>query len=175
MMNNELTKKQKTVCLCIDGLSLIFLGLFLMIVGLGLTVYDFKKIILSAILFFLGVSMILSAFVQKNSLLLWIGSVIFVCSSVGFFAEGIESLGYSNLYPIYISSPAIASLLTLTLSREYRMHLTIALFFGVISLLFTLEICGLLSINIIIPIVLILMGITIIVSAFIFKGEKNER
>lgn len=170
----SLSNTQKQICIIIDGIATILFGIFLLFVGLGLTVYEFRLIILFAALLFIGLAMTVNSFVQTNSLLLWLGIFLCVSSSVGFLAEGISALSYANLYPIFIAAPAAASLITLCMSKEIRLHLFISLFFGILSILFSMEAGNIISINIILPIAVILIGI-IIIGAIFPKGDKNGK
>lgn len=165
---------QRRACFIVDAVSVLLLGIFLLLVGLDLTLYDFDKIIYFALLLFLGSAMLLNSCIQINSLLLWIGSFVMVCGIYGFLAQGISGIDYRDLYPIVLAAPAIASLLSLSISKEKRMHVYISLFFGVISLIFSLESGGILPINIVLPIVFMVIGIIIFGAVFI-KGEKNGK
>ena len=175
MSSNHLTQKQKNICYLIDGIAFILLGIFLILSATELLKVDFKSIILFAILLFFGLAMIANSFVQHNSMLLWIGTLLFVCALAGFFVNCTEAITYRKIYPLFIASPAIASLVSMILASEHKMHLFSAVFFGVIAVLFAFESAGLVSIKIIIPIAFILVGIIIIISVLFTKGEKNER
>lgn len=171
---SNLSLKQRRICIIVDSVATFLLGVFLLLVGLKIIYYDFYRILLSSILLFGGIAMSINAFVQSNSLILWIGSALAVCACVGFIVEANIGFGYSDLYPIYIAAPAIASLITLFIKKEYKIHLLTAVFFGIISILFSLESSGILPISIVLPIVLMVVGLIISGAVFI-KGEGNGK
>jgi len=107
-----LTKKQIIISQIIIALAALILGVLFLLSFLDVLPLNFLQAILILIPIALATALIFLGFVQDNTLLIWLSIIIyaiFAVSVLHFF--GRCDLTIAKLYPIYILSPALASLL----------------------------------------------------------------
>ncbi len=161
MTNHELTKKQIFHSRLVLGTALGLLGTFLLLCGVGVLPFSPLKILAASSLIALALVCFIWAFIQDNTLMLWLSFPLFFAAIVSILA-GFTSKGYGFYYPIYIISPAVASLVTATCSSEWKDHLKMIILFTPSSIIFALNSVFNVSWAIVIPILLIFIGSYII-------------
>ena len=170
MDESELTERQKRLSILVTGVVLLILGTVLLLTGAGAFHADFKKLLLPSCLAAVAVIFFCTAFIQGNSLLLWLSFAFLLPSLVSFLAA-FTPLGYNRLYPVYFLTPAVCSFFTMLYSREYIFHLKIIILFALAFF------CALTSLffdfSIVLPVTLIVAAAGIIVLSLV-KEKKND-
>ena len=170
----ELTPSQRLAGNIIAGVGTLLCGLFLLLVGLNVFApLTIETVWLCAILFAVGLVFVVTAFVQRNSVTMWL-SFAFLVPAVVTTLNNFTALSYAQLYPLYIAIPAIASFFTMFLTREYRSHGKVILFFGVLAGIFACSSTGLLEWNIVLPMLVVFVGLLIILVALKTKKGEND-
>jgi len=175
-MENEdviLSSGQKLACSISAGILLILLGIFLLLSGLGVFPFGIMLAIIPATLVTIGLIFVVAGFIQDNVVALWLGSFVLATSLVSIFAplSATVRLGYARLYPLYLAAPAIASLVTMFYSREFKDHLKAIIFFLALSGFFFLNSVFGVSWVIVLPIMLAAFGIFIVVVAIVLRNS----
>lgn len=166
------------------SLELILFGVFLLVVSFNENLlgpeWGVSKIWLPATLgLFWLICLTHSAF-MKNTVTLWISYVFLTCLA----AWLIVNLGgkeYSQIYPIYVAIPAIASAGTILFSKDKNLHLKSIIFFGAVAIILLLNSLGGLDWFIIAPIVVIVIGAFIFINAITSRkgrwddGDRPQR
>lgn len=157
------------------GVLLVLCGVFLLLTGLNVIPLKLSDLALPTILLTIGLTLIITAFIQKNTVSLWL-SVMFLVPALISYLAAYTSLTYGNLYPFYIAMPGIASLATMLMSRNFSDHLKVAAFFGLPALIFCLNSFSLLGWNAVLPILVVYVGALIIYIAVSSKinGKKED-
>lgn len=171
----EITPLQRVAGNIVAGALIILCGLFLLLVGLKVIPLGFKEVAPAACLFAVGLTLLFTAIVQRNSVSLWLSFAFNVPAAVTLIAS-YTSLGYGNLYPFFIAVPAIASLFTAFMSRGWKEHLKVIAFFGIIALLFSLNSLFGASWGIVIPLLVVFIGLLIIYAAVssVISQKKHQ-
>lgn len=173
----ELTPRQKLVGNLVAGGFTLLCGIFLLLCGVGVFPLSLRDVALPAVLSAVGLALFTTAIINRNSVSMWL-SWAFLTPAVISFVAAYTSLGYGNLYPFYIAIPALASLLTLPMTpRSWKGHIKVILFFGVLAFLFMLNSLMGIGWRIVLPIILVLAGLTIIavaLCAVLPRGGQNR-
>ncbi len=178
-MNNqneemELTKGQRMAGNIIAGAYTVAVGIFLLIVGLGvINGLTIKNTALPAILLTVGLVFITTAIIQTNTVSLWL-SFAFTVPAIVSFLNNFTDLSYAQLYPLYIAIPAIASLFTMIMSRAYRDHLKTIIFFGLIAIIFALDSVFNVGWGVVIPALVVFVGLMIVYAAVKINKSEEE-
>ena len=139
-----LTKKQKCACNIVMGCLLLAAGIILVLAGTGVIKAAVRDIAAPTVLFSFGAAVLLSAIIAKNSLSMWFAGVVLACGCVSLLAVT-TPVGYAQLYPIYIASPAIGCIFSFRFA-EFKFPLVKAiLLFGILGGIFALGssgVCG---------------------------------
>lgn len=174
----ELTPLQRVTGNIVAGALIVLCGLFLLLVGVKVIPLKFADVAPAACLFAVGLTLLVTAFIQRNTVSLWLSFAFNVPAVISLFAA-YTSFGYGNLYPFYIAIPAIASLFTLFLSTSKAEHVKVVLFFGMLAFLFALNSLMHVGWGIVIPLLVVFAGLLIlyvaVCSVWRDKKEKNER
>ena len=123
------------------------------------------------VLLTIGLVFLTTALVQHNTVSMWISFAFIIPAIVATF-NNFTALTYAELYPAYIGIPAISSLFTAIMSRNFRDHIKIIIIFGLIAITFSFQSSGLLGWNIIVPMLVSFAGIAIIYAAI--RMNKSE-
>lgn len=170
MQEPALTKKQKFLSRIALGAVVLLLGLFLLLCGSGAINLSFLKILPPAVLLSIAVICFSWAFIQDNTLTLWL-SLPFALSACVSVLAGFTAKGYGFYYPFYIFAPAAASLVTAIYSGRWRDHLKVVVLFGGLSVLFTLNSMFDVSWRIVLPLAALFLGVCITISALWRKND----
>ncbi|MCH5162938.1 MAG: hypothetical protein J1G38_05565 [Clostridiales bacterium] len=139
-----LSKKQKYVCNIVMGALLIAAGIILVLAGADVIKTPVRKLAAPTVLFAFGASVLFSAIIAKNSLSMWLSGVILTCGMTSLLAV-VTTADYGNLYPLYIASPGIGCLLAIFFAEVKLSQVKGMLFFGVMSIIFSLQSSGVCS------------------------------
>lgn len=170
-----LSKKQKYACYVVTGVLLLAVGLILILAGTGVINASVGTIAAPTVLFGLGVSILVSAIITKNSISLWIAGVILACGTASLI-EVLSTATYANLYPIYIAAPGIGCAFSVWLAEDKIALIKPIVFFGGLSAVFSLNSSGACGWGITGGILAAFVGICVIavaVNAFINKDKNN--
>jgi len=175
-MDNDdiiLSPRQKLACSISAGALLVALGIFLLLVGVGVFPFGLRLALIPASLVTVGLIFIVAGIIQDNVVALWLGCFILAASTVSIFAPLAYTVrrGYSILYPLYIAAPGIACLVTMIYSREFKDHIKAIIFFFVLSGFFFLNSAFGVPWVIVLPLMLASFGIFIIVVAVIVRNR----
>lgn len=166
-----LTRKQRLAGNLTAGAAVIAAGLVLLLAGADVIKADVKVLAAPVLLSAVGLSLLVTALIQRNVVSLWVSFAFTVPALVSFLAA-FTSVGYKELYPLYIAIPAIASLFTMPMSRSLRDHGKVVLLFGVTAALFALNSSGLLGWGVVGPLLIVYVGLLIVYAAL--KSHKKE-
>ncbi len=157
--SNEIDGKKRIVSNLVFASGLVLTGVALIIMGvledsLGVAYASLiAPIILTA--FFL-INLIVS-FLQRNTVALYIAGLCLANALIAVIGNFTE-VGYDRIYPLFILSPGLASLFTLIMSKEYKLHLLLGAFFACTAGIFALQSCFDVSWAIIIPVFVLYLG-----------------
>lgn len=159
--DNQLNKKQIFYSRLVLGGAAFLLGLFLLLCGVKIVPLPVLKTLPVAIAITLGLICFLWAFIQDNTLMLWLSMPLFFAALVSLLCAIDSQHGYGFYYPIYIASPAAASLVTALYSGEWKDHLKVIFLFLPVSIILLLGSMLKLHWTVILPIFLIFIGLYI--------------
>ena len=170
-----LTKKQKCACNIVMGVLLITAGIILVLAGADVIHVSARLIAAPTILFGFGLAVGLSAIIAKNALSMWLAGVILSCGLPSLIVA-VTTLGYSNVYPIYIAAPALGCVFSVWFAEAKLPQFKCMAFFGVIAGLFALASSGVCSYGLAGGLVAAFCGLCVIaiaVEAYLAK-EKDK-
>lgn len=78
------------------------------------------------------------------------------------------------LYPLYIATPAIASLFTMFMSGEYKFHIRIILVFAVPAVFFALFAAEIWTVGVLVPAIIMYAGLLALYSALSASAASEE-
>ena len=170
-----LTKKQKYACYIVTGVFILVAGLILIFAGTGVIKASVRTIAAPTVLFGLGVSILISAVISKNSISLWLAGVILTCGAVSLF-DAVTPASYANLYPMYIAAPGVGCAFSVWLA-EYKISvIKPMIFFGGLAAVFSLNSSGACGWGLTGGILAAFVGLCIIaiaLSAYINRDKNN--
>lgn len=170
-----LSKKQKCACNIVTGATLVVAGLLLALAGGGVIHAPVKTIVAPTVLFAVGLSVLISAVIGKNSLSMWLAGVI-ICCGVPSLINAVSGVAYSVTYPVYIAAPGIACLLAICFSETWFPQVKGGIFFCVIAGLFALASNGVTGYGLAGGLVAAFIGLCVIAlgAQSYFKKDNNE-
>lgn len=127
-----LSKKQKCACNIVMGCMLVAAGVILALAGANVIKASVRDIAAPTILFAFGSSVLLSAFIAKNSLSMWFAGVILACGLTSLLAV-VTPCGYAEVYPIYVAAPGIGCLFSVWFAEAVFPQIKGMVFFGAIG------------------------------------------
>lgn len=127
-----LTKKQKCACNIVMGCLLVTAGIILVLAGCDVIHASVRDIAAPTILFGFGLSVLFSAVIAHNSLSMWFAGVVLACGLTSLLSVT-TTAGYSNLYPIYVASPAIGCVFSVWFAEIKLNQIKAILFFGILG------------------------------------------
>jgi len=142
--NLEPSKAQKLIQRISAIAILALAGLFLLLAGVVAVLPNILTVLAATILLACCLIFLVSGIVGKNPVSIWIALAFFT----PFLIEILTSLyvvTYAQIYPLYIATPAIASLITGAIWRNLKLHLFAIVFFGGMAILFSIQSIGLLN------------------------------
>jgi len=169
-----LTKKQIIISQIVVAIAAFLLGLMFLLSALGVIPFGFLDAVLIFIPIVGGTALFMLGFVQDNTLLIWI-SAIFLSAFIAHFIHifGRCDLTITNLYPIYILSPAIASLLVGVYdSFKLKQHLKIIFPFLALAISFSLNSFWGIHFGIVIACIFLFIALCFVL--FIIKTHKAK-
>lgn len=170
----ELTPEQKLLGNVIAGLYLVACGVVLLLVGLGVFgSVTVGSMWLPTVLLTLGLIFFTTGLIQGNVVSVWLACAFMVPAAISYLAN-FTPLTYARLYPFYVATPAICSLVTAALSRRaVKEHLKVGCFFGIIAAALALKSFGVCGWSVALPVIVVFIGIVIIFSA-VKRNKENE-
>ncbi|MDR2201654.1 MAG: hypothetical protein LBP26_02655 [Clostridiales bacterium] len=176
-MNNidelELTPRQRLAGNLTAGGVILLCGIFLLLCGLGAVPLSVTKIWLCSVLTAVGLVLLITGFIQRNTVSVWLAFAFLVPALV----EGLAKSGtadYGNLYPLYIAIPAVASLVTMLYGGAWRSHVPVIALFGPVAAIFSLNSSGALEWAIVIPLLIVFIGAVVILSAALSNRGADD-
>ncbi len=136
-----LSKVQKMACNIAMGVLLLVASLILILAGTDVIDVSIKSIAAPTLLFGIGLGILFSAIIAKNSLSMWLAGVVLTCGFTSLLAIT-TSAGYENLYPLYIAAPAIGFIFSMPFADAKFPLLKAMGFFGGIAAVFSLQSSG---------------------------------
>ena len=178
MKNNETEneiRSGKLAANLIAGGYTVLCGIFLLLVGLKVfgESLSMRNMALPTILLTVGLVFLTTAFVQWNSVSMWLAFVFVVPAAVSYI-NNFTAASYAQLYPLYIAIPAIASFFTMFMSCSKRDHLYIIGFFGLIALIFAIQSSGLAGWGVTLPVLVVFVGLTIVLAAIKLNMRRTD-
>lgn len=167
----ELSPAKRLVCNISAAVIILAAGLFLLLCGLDVFHIRVTRIIVGVMLAAVGLVFMLSAFISRNSVSLWL-SFCFLTPALVELLVCVTSAGYSVLYPLYIAVPAVASLFTMLYTRQWLAHLWVVALFGVPAAIFALGNIDGIGWAVIVPALIIYIGCLMLVLAI--KARKKD-
>ena len=174
IITTEITAKQRLISNLTAAIGIILCGLFLLLCGVGAIGVDIVGAIAPAILIAFGAILLINALVQTNTVSLYLSVLFFVCALTSCLANFAGSLNYGKLYPFYIAAPAIASLFTMLMSRNFVSHTKVIVVFGVPSFFFFMLSFGVWAWYITLPAVLTYVGLLALYVALSVRAKPEE-
>lgn len=171
----ELTPSQRLAGNIIAGAYLVACGVVLLLTGLGVFgAVTVGSIWLPTVLLTLGLILFTTGLIQGNVVSVWLACAFTVPAVISYLAL-FTSLTYAQLYPLYVATPAISSLVTALLSRKaVKEHLKVVLFFGVIAAAFALRSFAIVGWSVVLPLIVVFIGFIIIFSSIKKSKESNK-
>ena len=174
MNAKELTRNQIILGNIFGGIMVVAIGIFLLIIGLGaIKGLTLKNMALPTILACIGIVFLFSSIIQRNSLSMWIACA-FLLPAIITYIVNFTPLGYRHLYPLYIAIPSVACIGNLFLDKHYKFNIKIIFIFGIMSGVFALQSSGLISMSIVFPIFIVIVGIVILLGAMKITKKTNR-
>ncbi|MCH5158016.1 MAG: hypothetical protein J1F33_02345 [Clostridiales bacterium] len=170
-----LTKKQKYACYIVTGAFLLAAGLILVLSGVGVISASVGDVAAPTVLYALGVSILISAVITKNSISLWIAGVMLTCASASLI-EVVTSATYGNLYPMYIAAPGVGCAFSLWLAEDKPFVIKPMIFFGGLAAVFSLNSSGACGWGITGGVLAAYIGLVIIaiaINAYLGRNKNN--
>lgn len=167
----ELSPARRLACNLIAAGVVLLAGLFLLLCGLDAIPVKVSKAICGTLLCAVGLMFLASALIGNNSVSLWL-SVCFLMPALVELLVKTTHAGYAELYPLYIATPAAASLVTMLFTRCVAGHLPVILLFGVPSGIFALRAGGVAAWSVVVPVLVLYVGILMVILAL--KGRKKD-
>lgn len=169
----ELTPRQRIAGNITAGIFVIACGIFLLLCGVNVIPVRVTRVLVFSLLLTVGLVLFVTGLIQKNSVSLWL-AFVFLLPALVEVLNKFAGVNYSALYPIYIAIPAVASLFTMFMTLQWRDHIYVILFFGIIASVFALQSSGLLGLSVVVPIIVILVGAFILYIALRSKRDKTD-
>lgn len=171
----ELSKGKRFASNLTAAVGLFLCGAVLLVFGIGGESWGISVVLLVApvILLAIGLIFLVSSLIQVNTVTLYI-SVLFLVSSLVSFLANLTDITYATLWPLYVAAPAVASLFTMFMSGEYRFHIRMICVFAVPALLFALFACGIWSVGVLIPSLIMYAGLLALYVALSINGASEE-
>ncbi|MBQ7227338.1 MAG: hypothetical protein IJX05_02940 [Clostridia bacterium] len=170
-----LSPKKRFICNLIAAIGILTCGAVLLVFGIignGVGVYV-SQLIVPVILLTIGLIFMITSLIQMNTVTFYLAIVFLVCSLVSFLAH-FTPLSYGMIYPLYIASPAIASLFTMIMSKEYAFHLRLIFLFAVPAVFFQLFATELWSLSVLVPVLLMYCGLVVLSFALSANSVSEE-
>ncbi len=141
----------------------LLLIVWFVLVAVGVVAIGFWDIFLGSVLLAMGITLLVSGAIQKNSVSVWLAFPFLVPAVIEFLCKFSLS-SYIILYPLYIAIPAIGSLVCLTFAGGKKAHVKVILFFGLEAIFYLLNVLSIIQmfVSIILCIVLVLVAVTYI-------------
>jgi hypothetical protein len=151
------------------------LVVWLVLVGVGVVSIGFWNILAGSILGAIGVILLVSGAIQKNSVSIWLSYAFLIPAIIEFLCKFSIS-NYSVLYPLYIAIPAISSLICLTFARGKSAHVKVIIFFVLEAVFYLLSVLNVfqLFVSVILSVVLALLTIVYITIRIFRSNSRNE-
>lgn len=172
--NDELTplsRKKKMICNITAAGIIMLAGVILLFCGVGIIPVSASTAAAGVLTFSIGLILLVTALVQRNSVAMWLCFLFFMPALVELI-EKVSPATYANLYPIYVAAPAMSSLFTALLTREWRIHLPIILAFMPPAATLALCSSGICKLSVGLPILVIYLGCLMLIIAL--KGRMKD-
>lgn len=170
----ELSRGKRRVSNLIAAFGLLLCGGVLLVFGICGEGWGISAVALIApvVLLSLGLILLITSLIQINTVTLYLAALLLVCSLVSFLAN-LTDATYGTLWPLYLASPAVASLFTMIMSGEYRFHIRVICLFAVPALFFALFVSGIWGVAVLVPAIILYAGLLALYFA-LSVGSVNE-
>ncbi|HIV64492.1 MAG TPA: hypothetical protein H9693_07010 [Firmicutes bacterium] len=171
----ELSRGKRLASNLIGACGLLACGGVLLAFGIagesiGVSVID---LIAPVALLSVGLVLLATALIQRNTVSMYLSFLFLVPALVSFLAN-LTEMTYSMLYPLYIATPAIASLFTMFMSGEYKFHIRIILVFAVPAVFFALFAAEIWTVGVLVPAIIMYAGLLALYSALSASAASEE-
>lgn len=150
--------------------SVVALLAFYVLVYFGVIAIDFWSNFVGAMLCCIGIILLLSGLVQRNSVSIFLAFPFLVPGILAILCEN-SIAQYWYLYPLYIAIPAISSFFTMLVCGGYKTHLKVIAVFVVEALFYVLNIVGVMAMPL--SIVLSIVWALIVFAYIIYKITRS--
>lgn len=177
-MNDELyevrlSPKKRLLSNILSAAIIIAAGLFLLLCALGVIKLSASKAICGTLLTAVGASFLTCAIIGRNSVTMWLSFCFLVPALVELLAKT-TSAGYKNLYPLYVAIPAIASAVTMFVTRQWAFHLGFVAVFGIPAAILALSSSGVLSWQAVGAALVIYVGLLVLIISIKHRKKDDE-
>lgn len=171
----EISRGKRLASNLVAAIGIFICGAVLLVFGLtgesvGVSV---ASLIAPVILSSLGLIFLTTSLIQGNSVTLYLAVILLVCAVVSFVAN-LTEVTYGMLYPLYISSPAIASAITMIMSKDYNFHLKIIVIFAVPAIFFAFFAAELWTVAVLVPALIMYAGFLALYAALAVNSVAEE-
>lgn len=135
--------------------------------------FDFYKISTGTLLLALGMIFLITAFIQGNSVSLWLSVVFIIPAIISLLCKN-GYAKYSDLYPLYIAMPGLGCIVSMLISKQRKRLLKAASVFIFAALIFLFEVFDVLGIGWTLLILLVyIICLLAYVVIYLKKGESK--
>ena len=135
----------------------------------------FWQIVVGSALVCVGLSLLICGLIERNAVALWLAFCFLVPGALSILCRNVAGFSYSQLYPLYIAIPAIASLFTMLVCGKYSSHAKVILFFAVPALLFAFTVFTPMPVwAAIVGTVVWAVGFITVIVVYVVGSEKDE-
>ena len=149
---------------------LVLLLAFYALVYFQVIAIDFWSNFLGGLLCCLGIILLLTGLIQRNSVSIFLAFPFLVPGVVAILCEnGLAQ--YGVLYPLYIAIPAISSFFTMLICKGIKSHLKVIVVFGLESVFYLLNVVGVISMTL--SIILSIVWALVVLVYVIYKITRS--
>lgn len=170
----QLNSTQRFASNLAAAIGVLLCGVFLLLCGTGVFDIAVSLAVAPALLIAFGLILLANAFIQKNTVALYLAIILLVCALVSCLANFVDSISYGMLYPLYIASPAIASFFTMLMSRNFYTHIRIIILFGVPASIFFMQSLGVWTWQIALPVIIMYVGLLALYITLSARSKPEE-
>lgn len=167
----ELSPARRLACNLFAAGVVLAAGLFLLLCGLDVIAVKVSRAVVGTLLCAVGLIFLGSALIGNNSVSLWLSACFLMPALVELLVKTTRA-GYAELYPLYIATPAVVSLVTMFFTRCWLSHLPVIALFGVPSAVFALHAGGVAGWSVVVPALVLYAGLLMLLLAL--RGKKKD-
>ena len=172
--NIEITAGKRFASNLIAALTIILCSVLILLCGLDVFSVSVGLVIAPAVLASLGIILLSNSFIQSNTVSLYLAVLFIMFAVVSILANFVEGLSYGELYPLYIAAPAVSSLATMLMSKNYFTHIKIAMIFGVPAFVFFMQSFGIWNWGITVAAIMMFVGVIALYATMALRSHPEE-